>query len=117
MSPFAQSFKTTLIRSKQVADRLGRSLPLVNMILSLLAVILVIGYIIQVNSAVTKGYDIRALETTIEQLTLENQQMDVELRKVRSLNHVARNVKMLRFEPAGTAVYVSAGGPAFALAE
>lgn len=116
-SRFAQSFNSTVRRSKQLAQVVKKYLPWVNMGMMSLSVVLCAAYILQVNSAVTKGYQIRDLETSIHELRLENQQMEVGLRKVQSLSHVANAIKILRFEPSGTPAFVTATNPSFALAE
>ena len=84
-----------------------------------LALVIVLGaaYIIQINSTVAQGYEMRELETKIQKMSLENQRMEVQVRKTKSLENVERNVKMLGLVPAETPDYVDASAPAYALAD
>lgn len=79
--------------------------------------LLVVSYIVQVNATISKGYQIRDLETQVHELTLMNQNLELETRKSQSLTHVAKSVKMLGFVEAEMPNYISASEPAFALAE
>ncbi len=87
-------------------------------VLSLFVVgFLVLAYIVQVNSSISKGYQIRELEIVREQLSLQNQQLEVNVREAQSLERVARSVKMLGFVDAKLATYVVSGAPSVALAQ
>lgn len=79
--------------------------------------LLVISYIIQVNASISQGYQIRELENQLDELSLLNQNLELETRKSQSLEHVAQSVKMLGFVNAEMPNYVSASEPALALAE
>tara|TARA_Y100000031_G_C8130637_1_gene342724 strand:- start:273 stop:548 length:276 start_codon:yes stop_codon:yes gene_type:complete len=83
----------------------------------ILALVLLIGfaYIVQVNRSTTKGYQIRDLETRIEQLGIENQRLEIEVAGNRSVAAVDERVKMLGMVPTETPDYVSAGTPTVAL--
>jgi hypothetical protein len=87
-------------------------------ILSLCVVgVIVIAYIIQVNGDITKGYQIRELETQLSTLSLQNQQLEVIAREAQSLEHVARSVKMMGFVEAEMPTYITSSTPAVALAQ
>lgn len=79
--------------------------------------VLVVAYIFQVNSDITKGYKMRELETQLSVLSLQNQQLEVIAREAQSLEHVARSVKMMGFVKAEMPTYVRAGTPSVALAK
>jgi len=79
--------------------------------------VLVVFYIVQVNSAVTRGYRLRDLENKIQSLTLENQRLEVATRQVQSLDNVEHSVKMLGFVPAENPKYITAEEPSYALAQ
>ena len=79
--------------------------------------LLVVAYIIQVNASISQGYQIRELENQLDELTLMNQNLGLEMRKSQSLEHVAESVKMLGFVEAEMPNYISATEPAFALAD
>ncbi|MBI4435687.1 hypothetical protein HY630_03375 [Candidatus Uhrbacteria bacterium] len=79
--------------------------------------LLVVSYIIQVNASISQGYQIRELEMQLDQLSLMNQNLELETRKSQSLDHVAKSVKMLGFVEAEMPNYISGSEPAFAMAE
>ncbi len=79
--------------------------------------LLVLSYIVQVNVTITKGYQLRDLETQLHDLALMNQQIEQGARQAQSLQHVSHAVKMLGFEKAEMPAYIQAGDPSFALAE
>lgn len=88
-----------------------------NMISLAIVGLLVVSYIVQVNASISQGYQIRDLENQLDELSLLNQNLELETRKSQSLGHVARSVKMLGFVDAEMPNYISAGEPSFALAE
>jgi len=79
--------------------------------------LLVVSYIIQVNASISQGYQIRELETQLDELSLMNQNLELETRKSQSLDHVAKSVKMLGFVQAEMPNYISSAEPSFAMAE
>lgn len=79
--------------------------------------LLLIAQIIQVNAATTKGYQMRELENQIGELSLLQQKLQLESRKVQSLEHVASSVKMLGFVESEQPTYLSASVPSVAMAQ
>lgn len=79
--------------------------------------VLVFSYIVQVNVTITKGYQMRDLETQLHELALVNEQIELDARQAQSLEHVAHAVKMLGFEKAEMPTYLEASAPSYALAE
>ena len=118
MSPFAKSFAT---QHPKVATRTFRAVfqtnvSWLNIATLALVVLLCIVYIVQVNGSISKGYQIRDLETQIQELSLSNQKLELNTQRVQSLDHVAHSVKMLGLVDAGRPEYVSAAAPSYALA-
>lgn len=79
--------------------------------------LLLIAQIIQVNAATTKGYQMRELENQISELSLLQQNLQLEARKVQSLDHVAYSVKMLGFVESEQPTYLSSSTPSVAMAQ
>lgn len=118
MSPFSQNMISGVQKTKTLVAVMDRHRLLLNTVSLLLVLLVCIAYVIQVNATVTKGYTIRELETMTRQVSLENQKLEAEVRKVQTLENVAQAVKMLGFVPATeTPTYLTATPPAFALAK
>lgn len=88
-----------------------------NLLSILLLLTLCFAYIVQVNHAVSKGYQIRDLETQIHELTLVNERLEVETQQAQALTNVARATKMLGLVRAEQPAYVQGAAPSYALAE
>ncbi|HAU65953.1 MAG: hypothetical protein UT30_C0001G0006 [Candidatus Uhrbacteria bacterium GW2011_GWF2_39_13] len=88
-----------------------------NIISLIFILFLVIGYIIQVNASISKGYQIRDLETRVNQLSVLNEKIEIESRKAQSLDHVASSVKMLGFVKAEKLQYLNLSDTSYAFAE
>ncbi len=73
-------------------------------------------YIVQVNSTASKGYQIRDLENSIHELTVQNQQSELAIHEAQSLDTIQHVVKMIGMVPADQAAYVDARGGSVALA-
>ena len=76
-----------------------------------------IAYIIQINQTVSKGYQIRELESEISELTLRNQKLEVVTQQAQSLENIERATKMLGLVRAERPTYVLSSTPSYALAE
>ncbi len=119
MNTFAQTLVSNQTRSKSqsMSSWFWQNIKLVNMVTLAVVVLLCGAYIFQVNSSISKGYQIRDLETQIHELTLSNQQMDLNVRQAQSLQNVTHAVKMLGLVEAENPVYLESDGPSYALAE
>lgn len=119
MNTFAQTLVSNPTRSRSFSfsSWLWRNIKLVNAITFALVIVLCGAYIYQVNSSISKGYQIRDLETQIHELTLSNQQMQLSSRESQSLQNVAHAVKMLSFVVAENPTYIELDGPSYALAK
>lgn len=124
MSPFAQSFSSTYVRPlghtlPRLSSRvwLGAHLSFLNVFSFIILIMLCIVYIAQVNHTVSKGYQIRDLESQINELTLRNQTLEVTTQQAQSLENVARATKMIGLVRADRPEYITASAPSYALAE
>ena len=121
MSPVAA--QTAVFSPTHVVHRVSIRTWIANHVVALniasLAIVglLVAGYIFQVNASISQGYQIREIETRLNELSLMNQNLELETRKSQSLDHVAKSVKMLGFVEAEMPSYLSGSEPAFAMAE
>jgi len=77
---------------------------------------LCIVYIVQVNGSISKGYQIRNLETQIQELSIKNQALELNTQRVQSLDHVVRSVKMLGLVDAERPEYINVSAPTYAFA-
>ncbi len=104
-----------LSKTKTFIQSIDRYTAWINLVA--LALILIVGllYIVQVNRATTKGYQIRALEDQIELLGIENQHLEMEVAENKSVASIDERVQMLGMVPATTPDYVAAGAPTVAL--
>jgi hypothetical protein len=89
----------------------------INVVSLMLVALIVVGYIVQVNATISKGYVIRDLETQVNELSLLNEKLELETRRSQSLNHVSHAVKMLGFVDAQSPEYIDVAGSSYALAE
>lgn len=89
---------------------------LLNIVTFAVLLLVSFAYIIQVNGTASKGYQIHDLENSIHQLSIANQQSELEIREAQSLKNINRAVKMIGMVPVDQATYVekNAGSVAFA---
>ncbi len=109
MSPFSKSF------SQKNAPRHQASW----MNIGSLALLVVIcgAYIFHVNHVVSEGYQIRALESQISELSLQNQKLEVVSQQAESLQNVAHAVTMMGFVRAEQPTYLASTNPSYAMAK
>jgi len=117
MTRFSQHMRTNSARAKTALAFVDRHIFVLNMVGVALVAVFAIVYIVQVNRTVTHGYAIRTLESSIHDLTLANQQLQVHAREAQSLDRVHRSVKMLGLVEAGTPTYLTSGVPSVAMAK
>lgn len=119
MSPFATSFvsQNSPTHRRDVRAWFQFHLSFVNLCSIIVLLMLCVIYIVQVNHTVTKGYQIRDLESQIQELTLRNQKLEVVTQQAQSLENVARATKMLGLVRADRPEYLQTSSPSFALAE
>lgn len=122
MSPFAQtsfvSHATTRpFRLDAIPLWITTHVTYVNMVTFVVFVAVFFAYIIQVNSTASKGYQIRDLNNVIHELTVANQQFELEIHQAQSLDNIQHAVKMIGMVPADQAVYVDARGGSVAFAK
>ncbi|MEK7620236.1 MAG: hypothetical protein AAB413_03290 [Patescibacteria group bacterium] len=122
MSPVAIQtavFSPTHELTRRISVRvwIGNHVVALNIVSLAIVALMVVAYIIQVNASISQGYQIRELETQLNELSLMNQNLELETRKSQSLDHVSKSVKMLGFVEAEMPNYISGGEPALAMAE
>lgn len=117
MSPFAQTLISQAKKTHAVVAWVQKHMFILNMT-SLVVIVLLCGaYIVQVNQAVAKGYQMRQFEDQIDELTLRNQQLEIAVREAKSLEHVTHAVKMMGLVQADQPDYIQSAVPSFAIAE
>jgi hypothetical protein len=89
----------------------------VNMVTFAVLVAICFAYIVQVNSTASKGYQIRDLENTIRELSVSNQQSELEIHQAQSLENIQHAVKMIGMVPSDQVVYLDARGGSVAFAK
>lgn len=100
-----------------IARWFGANVSWINVATLVLLIGLCVTYIIQVNHAVSKGYQIRELESQIHELSLMNQKLEITTQQAQSLENVARATTMLGLVQADRPEYVQSSGSSYALAE
>ncbi|MFC1788042.1 FtsL-like putative cell division protein [Patescibacteria group bacterium] len=114
-SQFSKTMYTDVSRPNLVNAFVSKNTISLNLITLAVVVVLCLTYILQINSSVASGYQIRDLETKITELTLANQRIEVDVREARSLNNVEKSVKMMGLVKAETPTYITNIDPEVAL--
>lgn len=121
MSPFAQSFASTqqniIAPTRSCLSFLKEHLVWINIASCVGVVLFALIDIVQVNGSISKGYEMRDLETQIQEFALRNQTLELEMQRVQSLDHIAHSVKMLGLVDAGRPEFSSIKEPVYALAQ
>lgn len=117
MSPFAKTLLHKVKKTHTLVTLVQRHIFILN-VTSLAMIILLCGaYIVQVNQAVAKGYQMRQFEDQIEELALRNQQLEIAVREAKSLEHVTHAVKMMGLVESDQPTYMQSTPPSLAIAE
>ncbi|MBI4714329.1 hypothetical protein HY771_04060 [Candidatus Uhrbacteria bacterium] len=118
MSPFSTSFsRPNVIHHSIFFSWIQSNQTLLNITSLALLLIFSLAYIIQINQTVSKGYQIRELESEISELTLRNQKLEVVTQQAQSFENVELATKMLGLVRAERPTYLQSGEPSYALAE
>jgi len=115
MSPFQQLTKIQHgVRRRQKWQKLFQMSTL-NVIA--IALILTMGtlYLVQVNRATTKGYQIRDLEKKIQAIEDSNRKVQLEVAELQSLDSVEERIKELGMVPVSNVKYIKTPGSTVAL--
>ena len=99
------SFKT---RSSRLRLATNGAIPVVNVTLVGFVIIAVAAYLFQVNSLATKGYEIHELESQIEEVRQKNQQLQLAVAELESLESVKNKVAELNMVAVGKADFINA---------
>lgn len=100
-------------RSK-IATLLGNR-RLVNAVVSGLVIAFGILYVVQVNSAASKGLALRALEDRHSELTVESQRLVAKIDQLRSIDSVTQREQLLGLVKAERVSYITTGDDVVAL--
>jgi len=82
-----------------------------------ISLILMMGtlYLVQVNRATTKGYQIQDLEKRINKLEESNQKANLEMAELQSLDSIQQRIEKLGMVPVDRIHYVKAPGSSVAV--
>lgn len=103
--------RVKIAQLKQVAQEAG----LKTILLMILTLLLLVGYILQVNKASTAGYAMRDLDRSIEHLQLENQRLNMQVARLQSVDSVTTRIQMLGLRPVSNVKFVHVSEPTVAL--
>jgi|SRR3989339_2110570 len=73
-----------------------------------------VGYVAQINSLATKGYQIKDLQTQANQLKQENSQLETKVSNLQALDTLRSKVSQLNMVPIGKTDYLSSSAVAVA---
>jgi len=77
------------------------------LILNIILIVLLIGFcIFQVNSLITNGYLVQNYEKQLNDLTVENEGLEIKFGKINSLENIDALVKNLNFEKVDKIYYI-----------
>ncbi|GEM_PF-3393150 len=94
---------------RRAGFRLGRGAALA--VFGALVVAFGAGYLMQINAASTKGYEIRALEREIAELKEESERIELKVAQEQSVRQVEEKVKSMGMVPTPSVDYVMATVP------
>lgn len=96
---------------KQEASKKIKTKKLLVMFLIFSIGILVILYVLQVNSAATKGYEIRGLKKRINELSDQNRALQVDISNLKSINILQSKTESFNMTEAENIEYVILASP------
>jgi hypothetical protein len=70
-----------------------------------------IGYIMQMNEATSKGYEIKKLEKSVVQLRAENAKLDISAAELQSMAAKEEKINMMGMVDVGAVEYMVPPGP------
>jgi len=101
-------------RLQSVRSLAGR-LSVLQVLVALVTVSVGVGYIWEVNQSATAGFTMRELNNSIEDLTLEQERLDLQVARLQSIDSVTTRVQMLGMKEVGNIEYITPGGDTVAL--
>ncbi len=84
------------------------SIQLLNVVIIGLVIFGSIGYLIQVNGLVVKSYQIKDLESKIQELKQSQNTLQLQISELESMDNIKNKVSRLNMVAAGQAEYLSA---------
>jgi len=115
MSPFQ---KFTKVKHEFKHTNQYRSLlkpELLNIVVIVLILVMGTMYLVQVNRATTKGYQIRDLEKRINKIEESNQKAQLEIAELQSLDSIEQRMEKLGMVPVDRIHYVKIPGTSVAV--
>jgi hypothetical protein len=107
---------SSIRQTRHLLSFFQKHLAMVNCCIFIFSVFLAMTYVVQVNSSATNGYRLRDLENSINQLTLDNQNLQIKLAEIRSVENVSSKVPMLGLVKAKTSpIFLSNQAPTVSL--
>ena len=87
-------------KKRRVVDQ-GLKIGPVSVRFATIAVITILSiiYLAQSNATATKGYELKSLQQEKEEVTLENERLEVEASRIRSLNNIKETAEEKGMEP------------------
>ena len=109
MSKFFQLAKRTNNRVKPAPRNASfkPSITMLNLVVLSLLLVTGVGYLVQVNSTLTKGYAIRDLETKISQLQAQGSELKLSALELESMQNVQAKVDQLGMVAVGDVDYLT----------
>lgn len=99
----------------KLQTKLKPTLPVLNAVSFTLVVLVGLAFIAQVNHSSSKGFEMKDLQKSINQLSIANQQLEYQVAQAQSVDHVATRLKMLGMVPVDSVAYVSPGTSSVAI--
>lgn len=83
------------------------SVKLLNLFILSLVVVTGMSYLIQANSIATKGYAIKDLQTKIDQLKQDGNNLQLQISELQSMDNIKNRISQLDMVSAGQAEYLA----------
>lgn len=100
--------KGNTVKKKRKIFNLSKiDLKSVNIVMGVMIVVLGVGYLVQINGLVTKGYQISELEGQIADLTEQNADLELESLSLQSMDSVKDKVDSLGLVAVGDVEYLN----------
>jgi len=96
-----------VFRKRKFLASMEINLKTANIVVSGLIVVMTVGYLVQINSLATKGYQIKDLENKITSLKQEKADLELEALSLQSMGNVAEKVQGLGMVSAGEPEYLA----------
>lgn len=109
-----RNFRAAKIRRKQAARNSSRTQAEPQVSVFMLAIALIaLGafYLYQVNTIATKGYEIKEVESRIQELQKENQKLEIREVELKSMYNIEKSMDNLNLVSSPNVSYIELDGP------